>query len=49
MSIENWNYKYHNREIIDIRKELTKDQLEIIKKLGIEVKDKVYTECKNVR
>lgn len=44
MSIENWNYKYHNKEIIDIRKELTKDQLEIIKKLGIEVKDKVYTE-----
>ena len=33
MSIENWNYKYHNKEIIDIRKELTKDQLEIIKKL----------------
>ncbi len=44
MDIESWDYKYHNNPIIDIRKELTNNQLEIIKKLGIEVKDKIYTE-----
>lgn len=44
MSIENWDYKYHNKEIIDIKEELTNNQLETIKKLGIEVKDKIYTE-----
>ncbi|WP_300924957.1 hypothetical protein [uncultured Clostridium sp.] len=44
MDIENWDYKYHNNPMIDIRKELTDNQLEIIKKLGIEVKDKIYTE-----
>ena len=44
MSIEEWSYDYHNKEFIDIRKELTTDELEIIKKLGIEILDKVYTE-----
>ena len=43
MSIEEWSYDYHNKEFIDIRKELTTDELEIIKKLGIEILDKVYT------
>lgn len=44
MNMASWDYKYHNKEIIDIKKELTNTQLEIIKKLGIEVKDKIYTE-----
>lgn len=44
MSIEKWAYKYHNKEIIDIKQELTEQQLETIEKLGIEVKDKIYTE-----
>lgn len=44
MNMASWDYKYHNKEIIDIKKELASNQLEIIKKLGIEVKDKIYTE-----
>ena len=44
MSIEKWDYEYHNKPIIDIKKELTNVQLETIRKLGIEIKDKIYTE-----
>lgn len=44
MDYNKWDYEYHNKQIIDIKKELTDSQLEIIRKLGIEIKDKIYTE-----
>jgi hypothetical protein len=47
--MERFNYKewldtYHNKEIVDLKKHFTEEELNIIRKLGIEIKDKVYTE-----
>ena len=41
---KDWDKKYHNLEIIDINKYLTLNDKKILKKLGIKVKDKIYTE-----
>ncbi len=43
MSYEEWYMDYHNKEIIDLRKYITNKELEILKKLEITIKDKVYT------
>jgi len=36
--------KYHNEPVIDIMKELKPETIEIIRKLGIKIEDKIYTE-----
>lgn len=40
---EEWSKKYHEVEIIDIKKYLNRDDIKILKKLSIPVKDKVLT------
>ena len=39
-----WREKYEKKEIVNIHVEFTIDELELLKKLGIELKDKIYTE-----
>ena len=39
-----WDEKYHNLEIVDVKKYLTLSNRKILKKLGIKVKNKIYTE-----
>lgn len=41
---EEWQERYHNEEFIDIKNNLTNNDLKLLKKLGIIVKDKIYTE-----
>lgn len=41
---DEWNERYHNREIIDIKKYLNDEDIEIIHRLGIKTYDKIYTE-----
>ena len=41
---KDWDKKYHNLEIIDINKYLTLNDKKILERLGIKVKDKIYTE-----
>ena len=36
--------QYCNKEIVDLKQYFSKEDFEILKKLGIEVKDKIYTE-----
>ena len=43
MSFEEWDMNYHNKEIIDLRKEITNKELELLEKLEIIIQDKVYT------
>lgn len=39
-----WHEKYCNDEVVDLKKYFTQEDFEIIKKLGIEILDKIYTE-----
>lgn len=41
---EKWKEKYYNKKYIEIEKYLTEFDFDIITKLGIEVKKKIYTE-----
>ena len=41
---KDWDKKYHNLEIIYINKYLTLNDKKILERLGIKVKDKIYTE-----
>ena len=38
-----WDEKYHNLEIVDVKKHLTLSNRKILKKLGIKEKNKTYT------
>lgn len=42
--IEKWREKYHNLEIVDLKKYFTIEEFNKLRKLGITIKDKVYTE-----
>lgn len=44
MNIEEWKYNYHNKKIIDIKKELRSEETELLKMLNIFLEDKIYTE-----
>lgn len=44
MSFEQWDEIYRNKKIIYIIEEFNESELEIFKKLGIIIEDKVYTE-----
>lgn len=39
-----WDEKYHNLDVIDVKKHLSSKDIKILKKLGIKVKNKIYTE-----
>ena len=39
-----WYKKYTTKELVDLKKYFTTEDFEILKKLGIEVKNKIYTE-----
>ena len=41
---QEWREKYYNLEIININKYLTQTDKQLLEKLGIKIKDKVYTE-----
>lgn len=41
---DKWKEKYQNVEIVDLRENLNDTELDTISKLGIELKDKVYTQ-----
>lgn len=36
--------KYHDLPVVDVMHEVSQESIEIIRKLGIEVEDKIYTE-----
>lgn len=40
-----WDEKYHNLEILNIKKLLNWKEKRILKKLGIKIKNKMHTEC----
>lgn len=44
MSFLEWQNDYHNKRIIYLISEFTKDELNQLERLGITIKDKVYTE-----
>lgn len=39
-----WNDEYHNKEIVELKKHFTDEELKIIEKLGVKIKEKIYTE-----
>jgi len=41
---DEWNERYHNKEIIDIKKHLNDEDIEILHRLGIKTYDRIYTE-----
>ena len=41
---DEWTERYHNKEIIDIKKHLNDEDIEILHRLGIKTYDKIYTE-----
>lgn len=43
-SFEKWHEKYCNYEFIELKKFLKKEDIDILEKLEIKVKDKIYTE-----
>ena len=45
MNFEKWHKEYLENKIVNLREELTEKDIEILSKLGIEIKDKTYTQC----
>ena len=41
---EGWRDMYMNKEIVDLKKYFTNEEFDLFRKLGIEIKDKIYTE-----
>ena len=41
---EGWREMYINKEIVDLKKYFTNEEFDLFRKLGIEIKDKLYTE-----
>lgn len=39
-----WEEKYFFKEVVDLKKHFTDKEFEILNKLGVEIKDKIYTE-----
>ena len=39
-----WYETYSTKELVDLKKHLSESDFELLKKLGIEVKDKIFTE-----
>lgn len=43
-NFDNWQKEYYEKEIVDLTRELNKKDIKILKKLGIKVQNKKYTE-----
>ena len=43
-NFDNWQKEYYEKEIIELTKELNKKDIKILRRLGIKVKNKKYTE-----
>lgn len=43
-SFEKWQKEYRSKPVVDFYNDLTQDDVEVLKKLGIEVKNELYTE-----
>lgn len=41
---EKWRIRYETKELVNIKEEFTKNELELLKLLGVELLDKIYTE-----
>ena len=41
---KNWEDRYYHKKIINLKENLSDKELEILKKLDIEIEDKVYTQ-----
>ena len=41
---EQWRDKYFNKPVVDLKKHFTEEELEQLRKLGVVIKDKIYTE-----
>lgn len=41
---EDWKEEYYKQEKVDLKKYFSENDFEVLKKLGVEVLDKVYTE-----
>ena len=41
---DSWYEKYSTLEIVDLKKHLTKEDFDLLEKLNIKIKDKIYTE-----
>lgn len=41
---EGWREMYMNKEIVDLKKYFTNEEFDLFRQLGIEIKDKIYTE-----
>lgn len=41
---DKWRKKYETNELVNIKEEFTENELELLKKLGVELLDKIYTE-----
>lgn len=41
---DSWYYKYSTKEIVDIKKYLNRDDITLLRKLNIKIKNKIYTE-----
>ena len=41
---EGWRDMYMNKEIVDLKKYFSNEEFDLFRKLGIEIKDKIYTE-----
>ena len=44
VNYEDWKNEYYKKEKVDLKKYLLENNYEVIKKLGIEVLNKIYTE-----
>lgn len=44
LNYEEWQEKYYNNRNIDIMKYINKEDIELIKKLNIDIEEKIYTE-----
>lgn len=42
--LKEWEKKYHEKRFIDLKKYVNDANLDLLKKLGIEIEDKIYTE-----
>lgn len=45
MYYEEWHKEYLEKKIINLKNELNEKDIDILTKLGIEVQDKIYTQC----
>ena len=43
-NFKKWSEQYHNKEVVELKKYFTIENFNTISKLGIKIKDKIYTQ-----